>query len=255
MQTAFAPAVREAVTACRDHFGGELSAFYLAGSVAFGEAWPGVSDVDSFAFLQREPSDEDLEWARHLSQELADRHKPVDHYALTVCSVDRLRREHIWRFILRDNSERLSGHDLIGALAVEGVSTALPDRSLAESRLPWLRKLVEATAVGRFSEVVFKLPEDPALASRKLARWLILVEGAHLLMADGGFVSFRQNDILRQLQEHYPDWSPMFETTTAILKDPYAAAVPPDAFARQATDFLKCGIERITAGMSSERSS
>ena len=114
-------------------------------------------------------------------------------------------------------------------------------------RLPWLDGLVEATAAGRFADVAFTLPNDPYLATRKLARWLVLVEGAHVLMGDNGFVSFRKDDVLCQLERSYPQWCPLFQTTRAVLNDPFSAGINPEGFTKDALAFLRWGVERIKA--------
>lgn len=245
VQAEFRPAVAEATAAAAEHFGSAVAGVYLGGSVAFGEAWPGVSDVDWFAFLDREPTEEDIRWSASLATRLTREHDAVGLFAVNLNSVDRLRRESIWRFILRYNSVRLSGRDLIAELEDEGIKTPVPGPALARSRVGWLENLVKATAAGQFSEVVFKLPENPSLATRKLARWLVLVEGAHVLMGDDGFVSFRQEDVLCQLERFYPRWASLFQTTRDVLKDPFSTTTSPYAFTQDAVAFLRWGVERI----------
>ena len=247
IQKDFQPAVDEAMGACSSHFGPDIAAVYLSGSVAFAEAWPGVSDVDWFVFLNREPTDEDVQWAKDRGGQLTRKHPVVAKFNVNLNTIDRLRRERIWRFILQYNSTRLSGRDLVRELESEGIPTPAPDRALARSRVGWLECLVEATAAGRFSETVFTLPSDPHLATRKLARWLVLVEGAHVLMGDDGFVSFRQDDVLCQLERSYPQWCPLFQTARAVLKDPFRAGITPEGFTKDALAFLRWGIERIKA--------
>lgn len=245
LQPEFRPAVEQAMKASVERLRPDLAAVYLSGSVAWGEAWPGASDVDWFVFLDRDPLDEDERWAKDLAEGLAKTHSAVAEFGFHLNSVDRLRREQIWRFILRHNSRRLEGRDLITELEEDGIETPAPDRELARSRIGWLERLVKATEEGRFSEAVIKLPDDPGLATRKLARWLILVEGAHVLMADGGFVSFRQDAVLDQLEKLYPQWGPVIETTRRVLQDPTAAGVKPEEFSRNSADFLRWGIAHI----------
>lgn len=248
MQREFQPALDDALAFCAARFGGRLRATYLSGSVAFGEAWPGVSDVDWFMFVDSEPREDDLSWCENRARSLTENHAAVGKFALNLHSIERLAREPIWRFILRYNSIRLAGSDVLMELEKRGIDTPAPTSDLAQSRLGWMEKLADAAGKGQFSEVAFPLPDDPFMATRKLARWLVLVEGAHLLMADGAFVSFRQADILQRLRSCYPAWEHLLAKTVTILRDPFTAAILPDNFIPEAVEFLRWGISRIKAG-------
>ena len=62
IQAEFRPAIQRALKLCTDRFGEDLKAIYLSGSVAFGEALAGVSDVDWFMFQKVEPNEGDSSW-------------------------------------------------------------------------------------------------------------------------------------------------------------------------------------------------
>ena len=250
VQREFQPAIEEALALCSARFGGRLRATYLSGSVAFGEAWPGASDVDWFMFMDSEPREDDLAWCEDQARSLTETHAAVGKFTLNLHSIKRLEREAIWRFILRYNSVRLTGPDLLAELEERDLETPAPTKDLAQSRAAWMERLTDATEQGRFSEAAFPLPDNSFLATRKLARWLVLVEGAHVLMADGAFVSFRQPDVLRQLRSCYPTWEDLWAKTTMILRDPFAAGIAPDGFIPEAVAFLRWGISRIKNAVS-----
>lgn len=245
IQTEFRPAIRRALKLCMDRFGEDLKAIYIGGSVAFGEALAGVSDVDWWMFQELEPSESDKSWRREKESMLNERYPVVNGFHLSLSSLDRLREEPIWRFIFRYNSVRLHGTDVISELEKEGIHTPAPSRELAQSRIGWLEKITNATVDGRLSEVEFPLPQNPCLATRKLAKWFVILEGAHLLMADCAFSSFRQRDVLQQLMSLYPQWTCLFTITQRILENPFSAGIPPDTFISHVTPFMRWAIERI----------
>jgi predicted nucleotidyltransferase len=249
MQPEFRDAVTQAVACCQERLGSRLTGAFLGGSVACDEAWPGESDVDFFVFADPAPREEDRAWARGLAQELTARHPAVAAFHLNLHPLEALRKQSIWRFILRYNAMRLAGRDVLEELRQEGIETPQPDVKLAAGRVKWLTGLIEATAGGTFETYVFKLPADPCLATRKLARWLILVEGAHVLMADGAFVSFRQADVLAPLERLYPAHRPLFDCTRRVLENPVLAQVRPEAFTPPALAFLRAGLDRIRVSL------
>lgn len=245
IQAEFRPAIQLALKLCTDRFGESLRAIYIGGSVAFGEALAGVSDVDWWMFQELEPNESDKSWCRDKGSMLNERYPVVNGFHLSLLALDRLREETIWRFIFRYNSVRLHGTDIISELEKEGIHTPAPSRELAQSRIGWLEKITNAAVDGSFSEVAFPLPQNPCLATRKLAKWFVILEGAHLLMADCAFSSFRQRDVLQQLRSLYPQWTYLFTITQRILEDPFAADIPPGTFINHVTPFMRWAIQRI----------
>jgi len=69
------------------------------------------------------------------------------------------------------------------------------------------------------------------------------------------FVSFRQQDVLRQLRSRCPTWEGLWAKTTTILRDPFAAGILPDSFIPEAVAFLRWGISRIKNGKEAEHGS
>jgi len=115
LQPEFEGLVRAADERCLTRFNRRLAAAYLAGSVALGEAWPGASDLDWFVFLRDEPTLADKAWRRRVQKRLEDEFPAASEVRLKLFSQERLRREGFWRFILRYNSRRVRGDNLIAA--------------------------------------------------------------------------------------------------------------------------------------------
>ncbi len=109
-----------------------------------------------------------------------------------------------------------------------------------------MRRNIEGAVRGELPKALFpRLPDDPLLVTRKLARNFVLVEGAHLLMVDNAFCGFRQKDVLTKLKTLYPQWMSVFLITETILEDPLKAGIMPDDFVTQIEPFCRWSIERI----------
>ena len=246
VQEPFRTPIEEGLRCSVKRLGETLRAFYLGGSIASGDGWPGASDTDCFLFVADDPPEVDLAWCKTKGELLEERYPVIKGYHLSMFSVDRLRKESAWRFILRYNGILLHGVDIIAELEEGGIHTARPSKEWAKARVEWMRRNVEGAVRGDLpKELNPKLPEDPFLATRKLARNFIVLEGAHLLMADGAFCGFRQDDVLAKLKGLYPQWAPMFDRTDAILQNPFIAAVDPDDYIADITPFCRWSIDRI----------
>ncbi|MBN1917500.1 MAG: hypothetical protein JW889_06285 [Verrucomicrobia bacterium] len=232
--------------ACAARFGSKLRGAFLGGSTAFGEAWPGASDLDWFVFVQDEPARADKTWQRRTRRRLESRFPVANEVHLNLFSVDRLRLEAFWRFIMRYNAVRVRGTDLLAELAREGVRTPRPSRRLAKGRVGFVRQCWEATLAGRCPpSLQDPLPSDPFLRTRKLARNYVIVEGGFALMTLGTFESFKQEVVLRGLREASARWRPLIKTTEAVLADPFRAAVRPEVFVRELRRFMEWAIKRV----------
>ena len=230
---------------CADRSGERLAAVYLSGSVAVGEAWPGASDLDCFVFLRGEPTAADKAWRRRAEKRLEARFPICPNVHLTTSAVERLAQEAFWRFILRYNATRIRGVNLIAELGRRGITTPRPSRKLARGRLPFVRACLEAAVTGQRVPSLGELPSDPFLATRKLARNFVIVEGAYLLMARGTFVSFRQGDVLKGLRCVSRRWAGLVRTAEGILCDPHKAGVRPEVLLDLAEPFVNWAIEQI----------
>jgi hypothetical protein len=114
-------------------------------------------------------------------------------------------------FRLTYDSKLVWGRDLL-----DGVSPPALSHDWIRTSLESVRALVRYTAgLEKENRTDFDLPHDEALRLRKLAR-LGVLGGAHLLMAQGDFVSFRGTDSLPELQRQLPDWNHFLEETMAL---------------------------------------
>jgi hypothetical protein len=245
IQPIFQPAIKRVLDLCEAQFGDDLAAFYLAGSLAFGEGWPGASDLDGFVFLKGQMPDP--AWARTQESILAQEYPIVSAFHINVQHADRLRSDVTWRYLLRHFSVCLLGDDLINNLEKEGVATPEPSRQKALGMIAVIEKVLNETDQHAFPSYIFTLPENPFLATRKLARWFIIREGAHLLLAEGIRTTFRQGDVLQRLNETYPEWKSLFTQTSRILVNPLEAGILPEAFMQQVGPFIRSAIGRVRA--------
>lgn len=247
MDNDFAPAIQDAVKAYEVQFGAHLRAIYLSGSLAFGEGLPGISDMDIYAFIDRELEPCELQWRPQSEEVLGRRYPQVEHFCLNINPLDFLAEQVWWRFLLRYDSVRLRGEDIVAVLEQRGVSTPAPSLEVAKTGLAWMHKCFEGAAKGQVPKELYTAPTDPYLATRKLARNFVIVEGAYLLMAEGKFVSFRSRDVLRQLRCRYPQWEELYAIVEATQHDPVAAAVDPKEFLAHLTPFVHWTIARTEA--------
>ena len=242
IQPEFEGLVRAADEHCLTRFDSRLAGEYLAGSVAVGEAWPGASDLDWFVFLRDEPTPADRAWRRRMQKRLEDEFRAASEVHLNLFSQGRLRREGFWRFIFRYNGDRVRGDNLIAALERQGIRTPRPSRKLAKSRLPFVRRCLSESLAGRCPPALVGLPTDPFLASRKLVRNFVIVEGAFVLMCKRTFKSFKQKAVLQGLRETTRRWRPLLRNTEAILSDPYRAGICPNDLMAEVAPFMNWAI-------------
>ena len=244
-QDGFQDLVSAADECCVHRFGARLIAAYVAGSVAVGEAWAGASDLDWFVFLRDDPEPGDMSWRRRVQKRLELRFPVASEVHLNLHSVARLEREAFWRFILRYNSVRIRGGNLVAELERMGIRTPRPSRKLAKSRLPFVRKCLAEALVGRRPPALADLPSDPFLATRKLVRNFVIVEGAYVLMSRRTFKSFSQEAVLHGLRSISRRWGPLTGTAQAVLEDPYRAAARPEKLLQQVHPFMNWAMDMI----------
>lgn len=245
IQSQYRPAMQFIVQQLIAYFGDRLLAIYLTGSVAYGEALVGVSDVDTFIFLDVEPSASDLAWCDALRQNVVLRFPVATDYLLAPHALELLERESFWRYALRYNSLQLYGTDILAALESRGFAIEAPSHAFALNRLGWMKPLLESLRGGSVPEYVYHTPEMPCLAVRKLARYFVLLEGAYLLMLDDQFISFRSCDVLPALRANYPQWETLYQMTDAVLRDPYTIAFSVDDFLRAVIPFYAMAVNRV----------
>ncbi|MBU0715639.1 MAG: RNA polymerase sigma factor [Verrucomicrobia bacterium] len=241
----FNPALAKALALCRNRFGKDLKAVYLTGSVASGEALMDASDLNWFMFLDRDPDASDISWCREQERSLKKQFPGIQSYVFFLFSVDRLQKEAFWRFILKYNSVRLYGENILAALEKEGLETPQPTRELARSRLEFVEECLESAVHGRLTPKLMVLPINPFWATRKLVRYFVIIEGAYVLMADGTFGTFHQQDVLSKLKQTCPQWRELLAQSEKILKNPIKANILPHVFVKQVAPFVRWAIKHV----------
>ncbi|MFC1735033.1 RNA polymerase sigma factor [Candidatus Hydrogenedentota bacterium] len=241
----FNPALAKALELCAARFGDDLEAVYLTGSIAAGEALVDASDVNWFMFLGRDVEENDTGWCREQERKLKEQFPNAQSYVLCLFSLDRLRKESFWRFILRYNSVLLHGKDILSVLEEEGLETPRPTKELAQNRLWFAEECIESAVQGKLTTKLFVLPVNPFWATRKLARYFVVVEGAYVLMAEGKFSTFHERDVMGKLKRSYSQWADLFATTEAVVKDPVKANILPQVFVEQVAPFVRWAIEHV----------
>ena len=230
---------------CQKRFETRLYSTYLAGSTAVAEALPGISDLDWWAFIRDEPSSADQSWRRRTQKQLEIEIPVASEVHINVFSIKRLRQESFWRFILRYNTARLSGPDLIAELEQQGLHTPRPDRILAKSRLPFVRQCLTDAIAGKNPQALGELPANPFLVTRKLARNFVIVEGAFVLMCNGAFRSFKQEVVLEGIVALFPQWRPLIQKVEAISSDPNLVGIHPSDLMTDIEPFIEWAISII----------
>jgi hypothetical protein len=108
-------AVSAVIEAYRKHCGPYLHSVYVRGSVARGSAIIGISDVDTFAVVARDPRDIDLEWREAFLAGAAQRFPFATTIELNVYPIDRVLNSGRFarlRFALKTQSVCVYGGDL-----------------------------------------------------------------------------------------------------------------------------------------------
>ncbi len=258
IQNEFKPAINEALILCKHHFTSRPAAIYLSGSIHVGEAWPGESDADCFIFLHEEPNEGDLIWKKENEKILDTKYPIIKGFHLNIRSTDFLKAEDsLWKFILRYNSLCLIGNEYLDNIEKEGALIHIPSPELAKNRLGWLKGTVKGLEKkqlldAQFGELIAPrlskfLPTD-FLASRKLIRYFLLVEGAYLLMLTEDFSSFRVDEVFPKIAEIYPQWKELIEMSELILKDPFKARISPLTVREKLLPFDEWLIEKVKSG-------
>ncbi len=74
VQDKWKPAIEDVVSAYKKHYGEYLRSVYVRGSAAKGEAIEGISDLDSFAFVDLDEKDIEKEWFKEAERSLRDKY-------------------------------------------------------------------------------------------------------------------------------------------------------------------------------------
>jgi len=245
LQPEFEPAVLLIRQQVIDYFGDRLAAIYFGGSIAIGDALAGVSDLDWWMFIDGEPGEADLAWCETLRETVATRYPQIAEYHPTPYPVAKLEQDAFWRYALRHTAMQLYGRDILGELEARGIAIDAPSRAMAIKRLGWAKPLLDHLRAGVIPDYLYKAPEIPCLAIRKLARYFVIVEGAYLLMAEEKFASFRASEVLPALRAHFPQWQKLYNMTAEVLADPYSITFTEETYRGELIPFFAATIKHV----------
>lgn len=243
MQPEFQTLVAAASALCESTFAERLRAIYLHGSVAMGDAVVGLSDLDCYLVLSDALTDSDLRELDRLQSRLLREYPVVSEVHLSAHSTDELAADTFARFILKYNSNLIVGHDIARELDRNGCPVLKPNAATAKGRLTFARHCFSQALDRAQPDCTGEIPSDPHYASRKFARYFVIIEGAYFLMSRDRFRSFSKEDILPKLAD-YGFWDEL-ALAESVLTDAKRAAVPPDEFLRRVRPLVEWMFDEI----------
>lgn len=225
LQPEFLLPTEASLAAARTAFGDRLSAFYLHGSVAQGDAVPHVSDLDAMLVLRDAVTEHDRAQQLRLQEALLCQYPVFDEIHLNLIGESDLAGNSFACFALKYNAALLWGRDV----TAEHPCPA-PDTAMAKSRLAFARQCFDDALAGKQPACTGPLPADPYWRARKFARYFVIIEGAYYLMSQSSFRSFRAQDVLPALQAAAPQFDDVLALTQAVLQNAQVVKIPADAY-------------------------
>ena len=156
IQPEFQALTDASLAAAKSALGERLSAFYLHGSVAMGDAIPRISDLDAMLVLNDAVTEHDLAWQKDAEKQLTAQYPVADEVHLSLLSQADLAANSFACFALKYNAALLYGSDAVAALPCPA-----PDKSMAKSRLAFARQCFEDALAGKQPACTGPLPDDP----------------------------------------------------------------------------------------------
>lgn len=225
MRSEFVRAAEEAAEECKRYFKDGFLAAYLHGSIALNDAVPYVSDMDYYLVVSRDVEDKDTEHINNLEASLQSKYPVVNGVHINVHSLEELKADKFARFILRYNSVVYGGNDIVRELENGGCERILPNADTARGRLDFARQCFSKALCGERPDNTGDIPENTFYASRKLARYFVIIEGAYFLMTLGKFSSFEKEEVLRGLREAAKGYEDILDITERVLLDPIKTGI------------------------------
>lgn len=232
MQDEFRPLLEKVAALCQEYFGSRLIAGYLHGSILYGDAIPGVSDLDYMLVLSA-LTDADLTWLRETAHALEAQYPAAGEVHLSPMTMEDLRGQSFARFALAHNAALHMGQDALAILAADSVTVPSPDAAFAKGRLDFARRCFQQALDNQTPDCTGPLPTENCYILRKFARYFVVIEGAYFLMCKGKFHSFRSADVLPRLRECFPQHQDTLHLTQMILNNPKAYDLLPTDYLRQ----------------------
>lgn len=233
MQKEFKPLVEEAATLCKNYFVENLLAIYLHGSIAMGDAIPYLSDLDYYIVISEELRHEDKKYLEQMEKELQQKYSIVNGIHLSAHSIIDLAKDKFARFVLKYNSVLYFGNDIIKELDNSGCEKFEPNAEMAKGRLAFARQCFQQALDNKQPMCTGEIPTNTYYASRKYARYFVIIEGAYFLMTQNEFKSFKKGDVLNKLYKYANGFEKELDMTCEILKAPESAKITQDEFLKR----------------------
>ncbi len=188
---------KEAVEEIKDEYvrnlGDALHGVYVRGTVSRGEAVEGISDIDTFAVLNREAEAGDEAWFKEARMRLEKKHPFAVDIELDLVSIQKVMGEKGFgsRFLIKTQSACVHGHDLSPE-----ISPFKADKETARHFSRDISKLV--------SRAVLKTRENSDADDVKgWCRWIMkrMIRGGFILVMD------KENAFTRDLYPSYEAFS------------------------------------------------
>lgn len=251
MQSEFVPLVEEAAAECINYFKDRLCAFYLHGSIAFNEAIPNVSDMDSYIVVSGDINDKDKKHFIDTEVWLQKKYPVVNGVHLNIHSQEELKGDKFARFILRYNSVLYYGEDIVKRVEENGCERMLPNTETAKSRLSFAKQCFSEALNGKQPANTGEIPTDPYYASRKFAKYFVIIEGAYFLMSENRFSSFENEAViceLRKLQSSSSEFENILDVTEKVLYNPLEAKVSANEYLKIIQPFVEYIFDKTEYG-------
>ncbi|KPU26340.1 hypothetical protein TR13x_10560 [Caloranaerobacter sp. TR13] len=245
IQAEYQNVVDEVTRKCSEYFSDRLLSIYVTGSISTNEAIINESDLDYWGFISNEITKDDELWLSETEQEIDEKFQIFDGVHINIKSIEYLKEDKFCRFILKYNSILYKGHDVISEIESQGVDSYSPDKTVAKYRLKFARKCLEDALENKCPQCLEKIPKNTYFASRKFARYFVLVEGAYFLMAKGKFESFKQEIVVKQLKENSIGFDEILDLSLKIITEPEATKINHQEFIRMIQPFTEWMFDEI----------
>lgn len=229
MQKEFQALLDEIAALLPAYFSDRFISGYLHGSVYYGDAIPGVSDLDYMVILTN-LTEADKAWLRQTARELERLFPVAAEVHLNTCTLDELRSQSFTRFALTYNATLHAGQDALAMLTSEGITAPSPNAAFAKARLDFARQCFQQALMGETPACTGPLPTETPFILRKFARYFVVIEGAYFLMCRDLFCGFRTVDVLPALMNGCLEYRDMLLLTEAILSAPENQILTPDEY-------------------------
>lgn len=185
------PVVNDIVEVYKSQYGDSLHSVYVRGSVAKGDAVPGISDVDTFAYVNLKKDEIKIDWMNSFEKEMSIKYPSVQGVELSVDPIE----DAIHDRILILQSACVYGDDL---------NTEMPKIKVGKETLGHVYSLAKNLAW--FDEWVSKAQESEEI--KKSCIWLMkrfLRTGLELTMERAGLYTRDLYPSYKIFTEYYPE--------------------------------------------------